>query len=215
MRQLILALALSLAASAAQAAACAPEKMMRIVTRNLTPGVNPDSFAGQPLTLYRQGARYMRTDEAPDRPQGLHLSIVIAEPDLWLVNRIDRSGKHMVDPGPTFEVHAPIVSGEGIPLELSELEFGCEADFVRSRAPQAVGRVRIGQVEASIHRLEIGEHRLDVAMGPDARPLRVTYERAGAPQLVVGYDAYETALPFDPKLFSRPEGFTYTEERGP
>ena len=58
------ALCLLLAADGSTWADCAPEKMVRIVVRDATPGVDPDSFAAQPKTIYRLGSKYARTEEA-------------------------------------------------------------------------------------------------------------------------------------------------------
>src|SRR2546427_390751 len=71
LRLIIMAL-LVLPASLAWAAECAPEKMVRIVTRDATPGIDPQSFAALPKTLYRIGNARGRVEEMPDAARGVH-----------------------------------------------------------------------------------------------------------------------------------------------
>ena len=47
-------------------ASCNPEGQMRIVTVNTSPGIPKDSFASQPLVMYRAGNERLRVEEAPD-----------------------------------------------------------------------------------------------------------------------------------------------------
>src|SRR5712692_8492024 len=107
LRLIIMAL-LVLPASVAWAAECAPEKMVRIVTRDATPGIDPQSFAALPKTLYRVGNARGRVEEMPDAARGVHGLIVVNEPDGWIVNLHDKSGRHVVDPGPSLIFRAPI-----------------------------------------------------------------------------------------------------------
>src|SRR2546428_10096902 len=71
LRLIIMAL-LVLPASLAWAAECAPEKMVRIVTRDATPGIDPQSFAALPKTLYRLRNRPRRGGGAHADPRGGH-----------------------------------------------------------------------------------------------------------------------------------------------
>jgi len=69
---LLAALLICLALPPVAGAACAPEKMVRIVTRDESPGVTAGSFRAQPKTLYRLGIRYGRVEELPNPATGLH-----------------------------------------------------------------------------------------------------------------------------------------------
>src|SRR6266487_825791 len=144
LRLIIMAL-LVLPASVAWAAECAPEKMVRIVTRDATPGIDPQSFPALPKTLYRLGNGRGRVEEMPDASRGVHGLIVVNEPDAWIVNLHDKSGRHVVDPGPGLIFRAPILDGGGeLPAPLRELEFGCEL------APEFELAERRGQLASSI-----------------------------------------------------------------
>ena len=56
------AMVLAAAAAPADAGLCAPEKLVRIGTRDMTPGIDPQSFAAAPKVLYRAAG----TQPAPD-----------------------------------------------------------------------------------------------------------------------------------------------------
>src|SRR2546428_6825935 len=78
LRLIIMAL-LVLPASVAWAAECAPEKMVRIVTRDATPGIDPQSFPALPKTLYRLRKRPGRVEEEPGASRRGHGLIVVNE----------------------------------------------------------------------------------------------------------------------------------------
>ena len=213
MKSLFLAAALSLAASAAVAQTCAPATLTKVVTRSVGPDIVRGSFRAEPITLYRQGSRFLRMEEAADPEQKLHLLSVVAEPDVWVVNRMDMTGRHMVDPGPVFNAHAPIVTGTGVPALFAELEFGCEAQFTRTRAREAGTRPVQGK-SARIYALQQGDRRLEVLLSDAGTPVEVAYYEGAKAALVIRYDLFQTGLPDDPALFRKPEGVTFSGEAG-
>ena len=210
MKSGVLALLIGLVAAPAVAETCAPPKLMKIVTRSVGPDIAPGSFRAKPLTLYRQGERFLRSEEAADSERNLHMMVVVAEPDIWFVNRADRTGRHVVDPGPSYIAHAPIVAGQGVPAAFAELEFGCEAAFARARGREAGAR-GVGGREARIHVLQEGDRRLEILLAPDNNPLEVAYYEGARTVLMIRYDVYETGLPDNPVLFRKPEGFTFQD----
>src|SRR5207249_2734116 len=94
---------------------CVPEKMVKVVLRDVTPGIDRASFAAKPRTLYRWGSKYGRTEEALDSRLKIHGLIVVNEPDLFMVNLATRTGQHIVDTGGPYHFHAPIVGGADDP----------------------------------------------------------------------------------------------------
>jgi hypothetical protein len=209
-----LVLLFALVAAPAAAETCAPARLMKIVTRSVGPDVASGSFRAQPVTLYRQGSRFLRNEEAADPAAGLHLLAIIASPDVWIVNRLDRTGRHMLDPGPTYEAHAPIVAGQGVPAAFSELEFGCEARFARGRGREAGVRSVNGR-PARIYALQEGDRRLEILLYETGIPAEVTYIQGTTPVLTIRYDGYESSLPDNPALFRKPEGYVFTETAAP
>jgi hypothetical protein len=211
-RIIVAAAAIAAAGPALAEATCAPAGLVKIVTTNITPGVEKAGpFATAPLVLYRSGARLARTEEAPDPAQHMHLLMVTRAPDTWFVNLEDRTGKHIVDPGPSIDVHVPMFAGAGVTPELMALEFGCEAEFARAQMgkPQSEGA---GPKAVSLYRLRRGDDLIELRLAADGRPTQAGFYRAGQPMLVIRYDAYER-MPLNPLLFEKPSGFDFTEAK--
>jgi hypothetical protein len=212
---LIIVALLALPVSAAGAAACAPEKMVRIVTRDATPGIDPQSFAALPKTLYRIGNGRGRVEEVPDPARGVHGLIVVNEPDGWIVNLHDRTGRHVVDPGPSLTFRAPILDGGELPAPLRELEFGCELAFVQAYAPKPIEQVDTGGgVLLDKHQIARGTHRVEILVQAKDRMVHaVAHYKAGKVVRVVRYVEYQTGLAPDARLFSRPDGIQFATSR--
>ncbi len=208
MKSLILALAASLAATPSLAATCAPAALTKLVTRAVGPDIAPGSFRAAPVTLYRQGERFVRTEEAADPARKVHLLIVAAAPDVWFVNRLDKSGRHIVDPGPTYDVHVPIVTGVGVSAKFTELEFGCEAAFAKGRGYEAGVRLVDGR-SARIFAMTDGLQRLEILLSARDEPVEVAYFQGARQLLTIRYDLFQTGLPDNPALFAKPAGVTY------
>ncbi|HZT13675.1 MAG TPA: hypothetical protein VFA29_12760, partial [Candidatus Baltobacteraceae bacterium] len=82
--------------------------------RDVTPGVVAGTYGAQPKTFYRVGEDKLRVEEGLDRQNGIHELIVVAEPNVWMINLFTNSGRHMVDPGPTFKTVAPVIGLQGV-----------------------------------------------------------------------------------------------------
>jgi hypothetical protein len=206
-----LAMLVAMAAAPTIAATCAPPTLTRIVTRSVGPDIQLGSFRAQPMTLYRKGELYLRNEEAPDPDQRVHALTIVSEPDIWMVNRVDMTGRHVVDPGPIFVAHAPIVAGQGVPAAFMELEFGCEAAFAMGRGREAGVRM-VADKSARIYALQVGDRRLEILLTDRGTPAEVAYYQGARTVLTIRYDAYETGLPDDPTLFQKPAGVTFQPE---
>ncbi|MGZ6050349.1 MAG: hypothetical protein ACXWKN_18310, partial [Phenylobacterium sp.] len=170
------------------------------------------AFAAAPLVLYRQGSLMARSEEAPDPARRLHLLMVTHAPDTWFVNLADRTGKHIVDPGPSIDVHVPLFGGAGVGPELMALEFGCEAEFARQKMGQPAPQEGAGAAAVAVYRLRRGDDLIELKLAAGGRPTQAGFYRAGQPKLVIRYDEY-ARLPENPLLFEKPSGFDYTEAR--
>ena len=123
-----------------------PKTMLRMSTRRLEPRPVPGSFAAQARTLWRAGTKYGRVDEPRDVPNRIQRLTIINEPDAWVINLADKSGRHMVDRGPSFEVHLPIFTDSMASPNLKELEFGRELEFFANKgAPALAGEAIDGK----------------------------------------------------------------------
>lgn len=185
---------------------CAPEPVVKVVTTALYPGVPSDDFASKPKTLFRKGEKYGRLEELFDPETGLHILIVVNEPDAWMVNRADGTGQHIVDPGPTFRFVAPVLGGTESE-HWQRFELGCEVAFMK----------------------EVGAERIE--LGPNG-PLRYRHSHegttvelyttvAGIPtraevkspegKMTIEYLSFEILKTVPGDLFTKPEGVTFTE----
>jgi len=191
---------------------CAPAKLVRIVVANVTPGVAASSFGGQPKTYYRIGSDKLRIEEALDVANGIHGTVVISEPNIWIANLYDKTGKHIVDPGPTFFARAPVF-GTDLKGKLIRLEFGCEDDFFASNAPKPVRLEQVGNTQYNVYRVDDDAEAIEMLERPGARtPVFARYYRQGRLVMALHYGLYQTGLPNDPALFLPPPNIQYAEE---
>jgi hypothetical protein len=188
-----------------------PKTMTKMVVQLQGPDVPADSFAAKPKTMYRAGTQYCRIEEQDDPVQKIHGLTIVNEPDAWMVNLAAHSGKHIVDPGPTFNCRLPIfrdlvsVVPEDESKEIAALEFGLEQEFFKARGATAhPGGVQQGQ-QTTAYIVHIGESSLALfTYGTPERPLAVAWTR-GDKNEIFWYSGYGQ-INFDPKLFAKPEG---------
>lgn len=191
---------------------CAPPMLTRMIVRNISPGLAAAAPAAQPRTIWRKTSMQLRTEEIPDPSRGVHNIVVISEPDIWMVNMAARAGQHSVDPGPDYEVRAPILPvGPGMPPELMQLEYGCEGQFVAAWMPATPRAVPWGIETANLHTATFGEHEVSILMHARRKvPLMVVYAKGGQAQFAIRYDEFRADLPDRPDLFLPPKNVTIT-----
>src|SRR5205823_270068 len=182
-----------------------PLKVLRVVTTFESPNVPDGAFPRKPKTLYRLGEKYGRMEEELDEERNIHGLIVVSEPDVWMVNLADHTGKHVVDTGESVIFHAPLVDRAQSKL-WSQFEFGCEVEFMK-----AVG--------AEAEKLPSGETRFThsaegvtatLTMKADGRPAKVEIRTAEEPY-AIRYLAFETIDSPPASLFTKPQGIRFSE----
>lgn len=188
--------------------------MMKISVRVVEPAPEPGSFLAQPKTFWRAGTKYARIAEAEDPKNQIHGLAVISEPDFWMINLYDKSGKHMVDPGPTFNVHLPVFpSTPGTKTKLDGLEFGNEVEFfTKNKATQAPDEMVGGQ---GTIRYDLLSGSSKVTLWTDThskKPVRISQVK-GQQIETFEYLFYEDDLPFDPALFRPLPGLKMEENK--
>lgn len=196
----------------------AEPQMTKIVTRAIGPAIKTGSFAAQPKTMYLAGKKYARMEEETDVQNRIHELVVINEPDTWLINLADNTGRHVVDPGPTFDVHSPIfwtAKPEGQPdpdKEFKDLEFGSEMQFFRERGAQDVGMRQVEEKNCRALALKKGSREVTLLFDPNtSKPCQIDISNEGKPEFSIRYLEYKTGLPFQKSLFEPPKGVTMTE----
>jgi hypothetical protein len=187
--------------------------LTRIEYRNISPEIQPDSFAAKPKILYIGGTTYSRTEEQPDPPLGIHGLIVIAEPEIWMVNLIPRVAQHIVDPGPTFNTYHNILERDA-PKEFSTLEFGREAEFFRSRHATPLKSRLLDEQRCEASEFRHANYRVILFTRADTqKPFHLDVFRDDKPYFSIRYLSYETNLPFDAELFKPPTGVKIIEAK--
>jgi hypothetical protein len=191
------------------------ESMIRIVVRFMGPGIRPGSFAALPRTIYRAGSRYARVEDPPDARQQMEKLTIIAEPDAYSLNVLDKTGTHAIDHGGPDDIHLPVV----LPFDpkhelghLDRLEFGEEIDFFKSAgARKEAGPVVNGRpTERYLLETPEGLASLVVKPGPET-PVFISWSSRGE-AYKYEFISYQD-LPFNPTLFAKPPGFRLREIR--
>jgi hypothetical protein len=196
----------------------AEPKMTKIVTRMISPAIDADSFAAKPKTMYFAGKQYARIEEVPDVQNEIHELMVINEPDSWMINLWDKSGRHLIDPGPTFEVHSPILltaTADGKPdldPEFKGFEFGNEVHFFRQHKAHEIEKRQVGGKLCKQFSLEHGSRKIFLLVDPKTdKPWQIDIQKDGKLEYSIRYLSYETDLPFEKSLFRPPEDVKISE----
>jgi outer membrane lipoprotein-sorting protein len=183
-----------------------PKTMMKISTRMVEPKPEPGSFAAQARTLWRAGTRYGRVAEAPDAQNRIQGLMIINEPDVWMINLFNKSGKHIVDPGPSLDVHLPIFPDTNVSTKLKDLEFGMELGFFSKKGAQRSEGEAINGTATERYEVTIENSKIVLwADMKSKKPLRVSLVEGGQTE-IIEYLSYDDELAFDPSLFQPPAG---------
>jgi hypothetical protein len=208
-------LILPLLAIATWAAEDAPITMTKIEVHREGPEIMMGSFLAQPKIMYRAGTKYCRVEEAQDSQNKIHGLLIADEPDAWMINLYDKSARHVVDPGPTFNcklpIFAPVDSKDEGAILYQSFQFGNELAFFKQMGAAGQPGPEEGGKKTTQYTVEIGDTRfvMFTVDAPNERPLAVARSVSGKGELFV-YTAYEE-VPFDPKLFAKPEGLRISE----
>src|SRR5882672_188251 len=86
------------------AAQAADDKMLYVEYRLAGKQIAVDSFDAQTKKVWRIGGNYLRFEDAPNPKPKIHGLIIVAEPDIWIVDRNTNRAQHTVDPGPNYKI---------------------------------------------------------------------------------------------------------------
>ncbi len=199
-------------------AGAAESQMTKIVSRMIGPQIPPGSFAAKPKTLYLAGEKYARVEEQPDSEHGIHGLMITNEPDSWIINLADKTGRHIVDPGPTFVVHSPIFwipKSKGQPdpdKEFKDLEFGKEVQFFHDHGARELETREVDGKNCKATSLKSGSQEVTLLLDSSTgKPYQIDIMKDGKLDFSVRYLSHETNLPFQRSLFEPPDGVRMTE----
>lgn len=191
----------------------APASMTKMLVRLSGPGIKPNSPSALSRTIYRAGPHYARIEDPPDSRQRMEKVTVIAEPDAYSFNVIDKTGTHVIDQGGATDLHLPIV----LPFDpkhqlpsLDRLEFGSEFEFFeQAGAGKESGPIINAQpTDAYVLQTPSGPATLVVKAGTE-RPIKLSWKSPDG-TYTYEYTSYED-VPFDRGLFSKPPGVKLKE----
>ncbi len=188
------------------AAAAADTSMTRIEYRFVGKEIVPGTFSASSHTVWIAGNCCIRVEEAPDPIQHIHGVIITREPDSWH----DNTARHFVDPGPTFNVTAPVFAL--MSKELDKL-MGGELIFFRQHLPKSLPDRRVDGVDVSVQSIDVDGRQVELLVRTDnGKPFQLTLSGPQAPPSV-RYEAFVSGLPFDRTLFALPAGVRVVEEK--
>jgi hypothetical protein len=192
---------------------CAPQKMVRIETRNVSPGLAADDFAARPKVLYRLGNGRLRLEEQPDPRMNVQLLFLINAPDSWSIDLEKKVGEHVVDTAESKTVHAPVFSDEGLPKEVAALEFGCEDAFVKD--PTTIhSRQETSNGVALRHSVISGPWKATIVYRDGAeRPHSALLSKDGKVVMAIRYVSYQIVATVPEGFFAPPADFSITEPK--
>jgi hypothetical protein len=182
------ALSVLVLAPASLYAKCAPKHVLKIVV----------AVADHPRTIYRSGERMGRVEQET-------MLFVVNEPDIWVVNRNDMTGQHMIDEGPELVFGAPIL--DNIESKYwNNFEFGCEVPFMEAVGSEPVptedgGRLYEHTAEGVTAKLFVHKNGL---------PRRVELSGKHTP-IALDYRSFEELRDAPPDLFTKPTGVKFVE----
>lgn len=186
-------------------AAHAQEKMLYVEYRVISPKLPPSSSEGQTRKLWLVSDKFMRFEDVPNPDTNIHGLIIVAEPDIWVIDRKSNQGKHSVDPGPSYAVHFPMLATESSE-RLRQLEFGGELSFFQQNGAREVAPQIVDGVNCRVLALDpIDDRQLLLYMRRDGRPFQVTV-KAGSTEYSVRIVKYEPDSEPDLGLFKPPMG---------
>ena len=135
-----------------------------------------------------------------------------------MINRLTKVARHIVDPGPTFNCRMPIFSNveeiksaaQDAKEPPKQLEFGRELEYFRSvsSAPNP-GPVLRGK-STMVYAIQAGDSQLFLFTGGDPEAPVAVVRKNDKMRDIFWYGEY-AQLPFDPKLFAKPDGVKIEE----
>jgi len=191
------------------------EDLIKVVFRTIEPPVPAESFAAKPKTLYRQGPTKGRVEEEPDPALKLHGLIISNEKDIWMINLWDKTGKHIIDPGPTYNFHASIVppTEHNKPPKVDGFQIGYELSFMKGKGILSKEANFMGE-KALLYECTEDGLLLKVYVSPTSfQPVGVSVEDGKKALTTLRYDEYLASAPPDDTLFVPPQGIRLFEQK--
>jgi len=186
------------------AAHAVEEKMLYVEYRLVSKKITADSFDAQIKKVWRIGKDYLRFEDAPNPQTKIHGLIIVAEPDIWIVDRNSNQAQHTVDPGPELKIHFPLFASETSP-KLRELEFGKELEYFRVNNAKELPAQDVDGFKCKVFRLEMDDREVLLFLKTDDTPLQIAV-KSPEYEYAMRFLRYEPNRKADKLLFQLPPG---------
>jgi hypothetical protein len=197
-------LALLLLSCVTFAAHAVDDKMLYVEYRLTGKRIEANSFDAQMKKLWRIGTGYLRFEDAPNPVTKIHGLIIVAEPDIWIVDRNSNQAQHTVDPGPNYKIHFPLFASESSE-KLRQLEFGRELQFFRENGATELPAQEVDGIKCKLLRLEVEGDEVTLFLKTDETPLQVAVKSPDH-EYALRFLRYEPDRKPDKALFQLPPG---------
>jgi hypothetical protein len=195
--------------------ALADETMTKVVFRQEAPDLALDSYAAKPKTLYEWGKTKGRVEETPDAANQLTGLIIANGKDGWMINLWNHTGRHFIDPGPTYNFYVPIVPQEkpDVPSPVHDFQIGHEPAFMKDRKVSPT-KVTKGGRSLLLYECTQDDYILQLYVDSTSGvPTESDVLKRGRFILRLIYSDYETGLPADPSIFQAPPHVKISESK--
>jgi len=184
--------------------AAAEDPMLYVEYRLTGKQIAADSFDAQIKKVWRVGMTYLRFEDAPNPQTNVHGLIIVAEPDIWVVDRNTNQAQHTVDPGPHYSIHFPLLASEPSP-KLKELEFGHELEYFQQNGAESLPVEEIDGIKCKRLRLQMDGRVITLYLKTDDTPFQVAV-RSPQYEYAMRFLRYEPNRKVDRALFQLPPG---------
>lgn len=182
----------------------ADEKMLYVEYRLVSNQIAADSFDAQTKKLWRIGNNYLRFEDAPNPQTKIHGLIIVAEPDIWIVDRNTNRAQHTVDPGPNYKIHFPLFASE-VSEKLRALEFGHELEYFRDNDAKEFPAQDVDGIRCKLLRLQLDDREVTLFLMTNGAPLQIAV-KSPEYEYTMRFLRYEPDRKPDKLLFQLPPG---------
>ena len=184
--------------------------MKVIEVKKIDPKPDPMSFESEPVLYWYAGSGHGRVETAPDRKNGTHELMILNDPNIWRIDLVNHSARHMVDHNPPLVVHFQIF-GPGIPFEKGKpnLEFGREIEYFKYKQARVSVGPKVDGVDTKLFEVSIEDKKIVLLTDKSDKPLRITFSDAVSTE-TLQYLRYDE-VPSDHAFFEVPAGIKVSE----
>lgn len=108
--------------------------MTKIVFRNITPGIDKNSYESQPVTVYLYSDNFIRVQEQPDKLQGLHGLMIVRNTESWSINLLDNTANYYAVDEDLYDISIPLIPQTANDTRFEGLCYGKELVFFKDAA---------------------------------------------------------------------------------